>query len=343
MKDESVSGGVPYGAIALFVIACFLYAGFLANLLGARGSDAAGRGMALGFAAIIGVVLWLVLAGLFVLAWFNGRLPGWLAGATLILLPLSAIAAAAGAGLAGERGRWLMAAPVLLPPLLALLALWGRLAGLRDLLPAAPTVAVLGGAIVLLTAVPLVLGWVDTMPDPERDAARSEQQRRHEEETRRHAQQAQEEEEARFARLGPDSPLGDYLDFLPPGEPRHARALAGARLVRSRNRDAVALLREGRLDDLEGLWRLDLDPAQICRAYGAALEVQAMKIDRGQPGHVNAAIDVEWQLPNIEWLVGARCDLDAALALAETRVRAIAGDARLTGLADRLASLRQGK
>ena len=57
MKDQPLSGGVPYGAIALFAIAFLLYSGFLANLLGARGSDAAGRGMALGFAAIIGVVL----------------------------------------------------------------------------------------------------------------------------------------------------------------------------------------------------------------------------------------------------------------------------------------------
>jgi hypothetical protein len=343
MKYQTLSGGVPYGAIALFAIAFLLYSGFLANLLGARDSDAAGRGMALGFAAIIGVVLWLVLTGLFVLAWFNGRLPGWLAIAALIVLPLSAIAAAAAAGLAEERGYWLMAAPILLPPLLALLALWGRLQGLHGVLPAGPTVAVLGGAIVLLTAVPLAVGWIETMPNPERDAARAEQQRRYEQEAERRQQQAIEEEEARFARLGPDSSLADYLDYLPPGSPQHAQALAGARLVKSRNQDAVALLREGRLDDLEALWRLDLDVAQICPAYAAALQAQALKIDRSQPGYVNAAIDVEWQLPNMKWLVAARCDLDQALALVETRVRAIAADVRLAGIADQVAALRRPK
>jgi hypothetical protein len=343
MKDQTLSGGVPYGAIALFAIAFLLYSGFLANLLGSRGTDMAGRGMALGFAAIIGAVLWLVLTGLFVLAWFNGRLPGWLVVAVLVFLPLSAIAAAAAAGLAEVRGYWLMAAPILLPPLLALLALWGRLPGLHDVLPVVPTSAALGGAIVLLTIVPLVIGWIETMPNPERDAARAEQQRQYEQETQRRAQQAQTEEEARFARLGPDSSLADYLDYLPPGSPRHALALTGARLVKSRNQDAAALLREGRLNDLEVLWRLDLDPAQICQAYGAALQRQAMKIDRSQPGYVTAAIDVEWQLPNMEWLTAAHCDLDQALALAEARVRAIADNGRLTGLADAIAALRRSK
>jgi hypothetical protein len=343
MKNEGLSGGVPYGAIALLVIAFLLYAGFLANILGSRGTDAAGRGMALGFAAIIGVVLWIVLGGLLVLAWFNGRLPGWLAAAVLVFLPLSAIAAAAGAGLAREWGYWLMAAPILLPPLLAFLALWGRLPALHDVLPVTPTAAVLGGAIVLLTVVPLVVGWMDTMPNPERDAARAEQQRLYEQETRRREQQAREEEEARFARLGPDSSLGDYLDFLTPGSPRHAQALAGARLVKSRNQDAVALLREGRLLDLENLWRLDLDPAHVCQAYAGALQAQAMKIDRSLPGYVSAALDVEHQLANMKWLAGTRCDLDAALALAEARVRAIADNVRLAGLADQIAALRRPK
>ena len=343
MKDQTLSGGVPYGAIALFAIAFLLYAGLLANLLGSRGTDLAGRGMALGFAALIGVVLWLVLTGLFVLAWFNGRLPGWLAGAALVVLPLSAIAAAAAAGLAEERGWWLMTAPIALPPLLALLALWGRLPALHGVLPVGPTIAVLGGAIVLLTIVPLVMGWIETMPDPERDAARAERQRQYELETERRAQQAREEEEARFTRLGPDSSLADYFEFLPLGSRRHAQALAGARLVKSRNQDAAALLRQGRLTDLEMLWRLDLDPAQICPAYGAALQAQAMKIDRSKPGYVTAAVDVEWQLPNLKWLVAASCDLDEALALTETRVRGIADNVRLTGIADQIAALRRPK
>ena len=62
-RSESLPPGFPYGAVVLVVIAVLLYAGFLANILGARGSDAAGRGIAMGFAAIIGVALWIVLVG----------------------------------------------------------------------------------------------------------------------------------------------------------------------------------------------------------------------------------------------------------------------------------------
>ena len=236
-----------------------------------------------------------------------------------------------------------MTVPIALPPLLALLALWGRSPAWHGILPVGPTSAVLGSAIALLTVVPLAMGWIETMPNPERDARRAEQQRQYEQETERAAQQAREEEEARFARLGPLSSLGDYLDFLPSGSTRHAEALAGARLVKSRNQDAVALLHEGRLEALEALWQLDLDPAQVCEAYGAALQAQAMKIDRSQASYASAALDIEWQLANMKWLAAARCDLDQALALAEARVRAIADDVRLTGIADRVAALRKPK
>ncbi len=129
-------------------------------------------------------MLWLALTGLFVLAWFNGRLPGWLAAAALIVLPLSAIAAAAAAGLAEERGWWLMTAPIALPPLLALFALWGRLPALHGVLPVGPTQRRARRCDRDTHAiVPLVMGWIETMPNPERDAQRAEQKRQYEQET----------------------------------------------------------------------------------------------------------------------------------------------------------------
>lgn len=341
MKDQSLSAGFPYGAVILVVIAVLLYAGFLANVLGSRGTDAAGRGMAMGFAAIIGVVLWIVLAGLFTLAYVNGRLPGWAMATAIVVLPLSAIAAAAAAGLAEERGGWLMAAPILLPPLLMLYGLWGRLPAWHETFPVVITSIVLGGAIVLLTAAPLAVAAIEIMPDPARDAARAEQERQRLEEMRRQEQQAREAEAAKFGRLGPDSPLRDYLEYLPPGDPRSATALAGARLVKSRAADAVVLLKEGKIDDLRDLWRLDVDPAAVCEAYGAALRAAAAKIDRTRSDYIGIAIDLERQLPNIKWLAGARCDVGEAVAFLETRVRAVSDSPRLTGFADTLASIRR--
>lgn len=93
---------------------------------------------------------------------------------------------------------------------------------MHGVLPVGPASAGLGGAIVILTVVPLAMGWTETMPDPQRDAQHAEQQRRYEQETERRAGQARQEEQARFARLGPQSSLGDYLDCLAPGSSRHA-------------------------------------------------------------------------------------------------------------------------
>jgi len=334
---------VPYGTIVLLLFAAFLYVGMTANLTGLRGTDAAGRGMALGFAVVIGSLLWLVLTGLFVLAWFNGRLPPWAAVAVVVLLPLSGIAAAVATAYADERGRWLMAAPFLLPPLLALYALWARLPAAHGVLPPVPTSAVLGGAILLLTVVPLVIGWIETLPNPERDALHAEQQRRYEEDMAQRGREAAEAEEARFAALGPGSPLADWLDFLVPGSASFERALQGARRVTSRDRDAAALLREGRLLELETLWQLDLDPAAICEAYAGALGAQAAKIDRTREAYVTPALEIEHQLGNMKWLVHAGCTLDRALAELEARIRAIADNDRLTGIADAVAALRQPK
>jgi hypothetical protein len=179
------------------------------------------------------------------------------------------------------------------------------------------------------------------MPDPARDAARAEQERQRLEEMRRQEQQAREAEAAKFGRLGPDSPLRDYLEYLPPGDPRSATALAGARLVKSRAADAVVLLKEGKIDDLRDLWRLDIDPAAVCKAYGAALQAAAAKIDRTRSNYIGIAVDLERQLPNIKWLVSARCDISEAVAFLETRVRAVSDSPRLTGFADTLASIRQ--
>ena len=97
-----------------------------------------------------------------------------------------------------------MAAPILLPPLLMLYGLWGRLAAWHETFPVALTSIVLGGAIVLLTAAPLAVAAIEIMPDPVRDAARAEQERQGLEEMRRQEQQAHEAEAAKFGRLGPE-------------------------------------------------------------------------------------------------------------------------------------------
>lgn len=340
MARQTTTNGFPWIMTILLVFAALLHAAFAGSLLDARGSDPAGRGMALGFAAILGLVLWVVLASLFAIAFFKGSMPGYALAAAIVFLPLSAIAAASATGLYNERhGDWLIAVPLALPPLLALYALWARVVGLHAALPPGSTSAVLGGAVVVLTIAPLVLTTIEYMPNPERDAARAAAAKAQEEDAEKRRQEALAAEAARFARLGPDSPLGDYLDYLPPGDPRFREAVAGARLVRTRNADAVALLEAGRLGELADLWRLDIDPASVCAAYGMALKAAAGKVSRVNSNYIGAAIDLERQLVNIEWLVTARCDLRAALGEVEANVRTVADSARLTEFADKLAAL----
>lgn len=344
MASPPTSSGFPWVLTGLLVFAVFLYAPFIANLLGSRGSDAAGRGMALGFATILGLVLWIVLAVMFAIAILRGAMPSYAAAAAIVLLPLSAIAAASAGGLYNERhGDWLAVVPILLPPLLAFYALWARVAGWHGTLVPGPTTAVVGGAIVVLTIVPLVLTTLEYMPNPAREAARAAQLKAWEDEEKKRSDEAEAADAARFARLGPDSSLEDYLDDLPPGVSRHREALAGARLVRTRNADAVALLEAGRLEDLAQLWALDLDPSAVCTAYSDAFRAEAAKIVKTRSDHIGVAIDLERQLPNIEWLARAGCDLSEALGDAATRVRAVSDSERMTAFADRLAALGKGR
>ena len=54
--------------------------------------DAAGKGMAQGFAAIGIILLWVVLSVLTIIAYATGIMPGWTAIAALVLIPASGIA-----------------------------------------------------------------------------------------------------------------------------------------------------------------------------------------------------------------------------------------------------------
>ena len=111
-------------------------------------------------------MLWLVLAALLIVAAVKGRMPVWAALGLVVLLPLScgAVWMASDAVGHGDASAFWVAA--LLPPLFALYALWARLPALHARLHAGVVSAVLGGAIVLLTAAPYVALTRAALPDP---------------------------------------------------------------------------------------------------------------------------------------------------------------------------------
>ena len=239
----------PVGSILLLVLAAVLYAAMLSCLLDATNGDAFGRALALAYGAILGTALWIVLAVLLTVAAVRGRMPVWAIIGLAVLVPLSCVVMwfAGDAYASGDASAiWV---PALLPPLLALYALWARLPALHATLRAVPTTAVLGAAIVYLTVAPLVAMTRAALPDPARDARLEAAGKAQEEQRAEEQRAALDRQEAQFASLGPDSPLASYLIYLTSmayGE----RALAGIRQVRNRQADAIALLQQGRLADL---------------------------------------------------------------------------------------------
>lgn len=92
------------------------------------GSDAAGNGMAQGFAAIGIILLWLPLGMLMIIAYAKGTMPGWAALAALVLIPASAALRFGALDLLTKPSLpphyWPLVVPALVPPLVV--ALGGR-------------------------------------------------------------------------------------------------------------------------------------------------------------------------------------------------------------------------
>ena len=308
--EPHISRSRPIGAILLLGVACVLYLILMTNIAETRGSDAAGRGLAAAYTAAMILVLWVVLAALLLIAAIKGSMPAWAAIAAVVLVPLSAIAAFIAADHYGRDGGWWILVPGLLPPLMALYALWARIHRLNITIPEASMSSVMSavtwGAILVLSATPPLMSYLDSLPNPARYAqeqARLERQQQEEQEWLRR-------EARKFDSLGPHSSLRDYLEYLPPGDTRHQQAIDGARRVASRQADAAALLRQGRIGDLQDLWRLDVAVTpDLCQAFGQALRGEAAKIDKSRSDYLVPAMRLQQQMPNLKWLVAGRCDL----------------------------------
>jgi hypothetical protein len=336
-------GSLPFGTAVLLVLAALLYCTMLGSLIGFPEAGVAGGGAALAFAAISGVALWLVLALLMTIAAIVGRMTPILRAAAAGLLPLSAIAASVAIDLYGGRGNaWALAVPVLLPPMIAAYAMWVVLPGQRGMLTERWTTSVLGGGIVLFTLAPLVVALFNALPNSARAARQAAVERLHEDRLRQEERQALAQEAEQFSKLGPDSSLADYLPYFPGGDSRSREALAQARKVKSRQTDAVSLLKAGRINGLSDLFRLDIEVArEICTAYGQALGAEAAKITRERPDYLAIAIQLEQQLPNIDWLAKGGCDLDESLGLLAGNLRATSDTQRMRKFADTLSGYRR--
>ena len=289
------------------------------------GEERFSEAWAIGFTLLFGTPLWLAIGGLMFFAWRRGSAPhGWTM-ASAILYPLGLIATfgASQTWLAWPGG-WSILVPALLPPLLALYSIWVLVPSLAfSARRLAPAVALGLTALVASASIPFAL--IDPAGYPARLAAH--RQRWNETFARRdtEAQQAALRWEAGIRKLGPESPLAAWLEYVNGSvgsEPLHQQALDGARHANGRQADAIALLDNGQIRRLAEMWQLNLTvtPA-LCAAYDRAL-VRLATTDEPMESEVGGWL--EQQLPNIKILLAADCDLANGRGAAAARATKVA-------------------
>jgi hypothetical protein len=192
-----------------------------------------------------------------------------------------------------------------------------------------------------LIAASIWASHLDELAAPARQAARQAAYEKMRAEEERAAAEDRARDEAKFAALGPDSSLRDFLEYLNGSDARARQAVEGARHAKSRQADAIALLQEReRMVDMRELWQLNVEatPA-LCEAYASALRRSALKIDPSYSNRIGEAIDLEFQLPNLQWLVAQHCDLRPVLTDLARRLRVVRDSSRIDQLADTLEKL----
>jgi hypothetical protein len=332
--------GFPAGFASLLVIVLFLYAVTAATVADSRSSDAAGNALSDAFAALFAGLLWIALAVLLVMARAGGAMVWWAPGALLGLVPAAVVAFFLAMGRVGDGDRLALIAVFGLPPPLLLYALWARFPALHRAFAPPRTSALLLSAVGVLSVGTIAVGLPGRLPNPRAPVERAAAEKARLELAAKEEREAHERESAAFAALGPESHLADYLPFL------HNRAfadqaLAGVQKVKSRQADALALLQQRPLSEFTELWQWNvLATREMCEAYGNAFLVEANRITKARSDYLSAAMDLEWQMPNLKWMMGSRCDLSGPLERAESNIKAVADSDRLRNFAVTLGELK---
>jgi hypothetical protein len=335
-----VRSGFPTGFVAVFLVTCLLFAITAETVADSRSSDAAGNALSDTFAALFAGALWIALAVLLVMAAVGGAMVSWAPWALFGLVPAALVAFFFAIGRFGEGDKSAMIVVFALPLLLILYAAWARFPALHGVLSPPRTSAVLLSLVGVLSVGPIAVGWRAHLPSPQARADYQESEKARMGEAARVDRQEHEREAAAFARLGPDSHLADYLPYLR-DRAFADRALDGIQKVKTRQEDAIALLNQHPLAELTELWQWNvLATREMCEAYGNAFLAAANRITKARSDYLSAAMDLEWQMPNLKWILGSKCDLSGPLERAETNIKAVADSDRLRNFAVTLGELK---
>jgi hypothetical protein len=95
--------------------------------------------------------LWIVLALMMIVAFVTGSMPAWTAILTLILVPMSGVAAVVALDMVSRRLQWAVFFPIVMPALVLFYAFWARLPALQRAFDAQRTSITIWAAIFLLS------------------------------------------------------------------------------------------------------------------------------------------------------------------------------------------------
>ena len=312
------------GAV-LLLLAFFCWIGFVMCAVSMHESDAAGNGMAQGFAFVLGIAEWILLAMVLLVAGFGGKMPAWGKISAFILVPGSCAASLAAVQMLAENeyaGQWLFGVPILLPLLIAGYALWALIPRLR----AAVSPNIAGGVVWCAVAVLSALPWpLIIQHSLARDEEQKEVSRVAEIEEALRIAKDREEWSARFKMLPPDAPLWQWREFTEHGEELRKMALEGIRRLERRQTDAEILLEKGYdfpMRELPGLG-LEATPA-LCENARKFLRERVKRISPPVPGRPYSweKDSIDPYISGIEWLVRHDCDCRGELAQIEAAVQA---------------------
>jgi hypothetical protein len=158
----------PMGAVLLAILAGLLYALELAVIRDASAGAGAGDSLDAAFVAVFTVALWIVLAGLMLVAFKNGKMPEWAAIAALVVLPLSGRDSFTAASIYATNHDWTWIVPVLMPPVIVVYALWIRIPALVALLSEEVASALAGAVLVALIGASAFASYLDELAAPAR-------------------------------------------------------------------------------------------------------------------------------------------------------------------------------
>jgi hypothetical protein len=332
--------GFPTGFVVVLLVTCLLFAIAAGTVADSRSSDAAGNALSDVFGAMFAGALWIALAVLLVMAGTRGAMVFWAPWALLVLVPAAVVAFFLAMGRFGKGDKSALIAVIALPSLLILYAAWARFPALHRVLQPARTSAVALSLVGMLSVGAIFAGLHARVPSPQAEAERADTEKARLQAAAKAERLAREREAAAFANLGPDSAIADYLPFLR-NRAFADQALTGIQKVKTREADAIALLGQRPLSDLTELWQWNLlATREMCEAYGNAFLAAANRITKARSDYLSAAIDLEWQMPNLKWMLGSKCDLSGPLERAEANIKAVADSDRLRNFAATLGELK---